>query len=99
MKSDENREMLRKLLYRSLNGAIRKLLGEKGFSEDSIVACAVSGNVYISHSLLGLPLGALARFPFSPPLTDLFFFPDEIPLSMRSSGCIMLFPSDRKSVV
>jgi uncharacterized 2Fe-2S/4Fe-4S cluster protein (DUF4445 family) len=93
IKSDGNRENLRKVLIGSIDKAITDLMISVGAKRENIVACSLSGNVFIIHSLLGKSLKGLAKFPFSPPLTDTLLLPDILPLSVGENGCILLYPS------
>lgn len=91
--SEGSGDNLRKWLVESIEETIRKLRAARGVKKESSVACAISGNVFIMHSLLGRRTDGLARFPFSPPLPDQLLFPDTVPISLHPSGCILLFPS------
>lgn len=92
-KSEGNRDHLRKLLLQSMEKAIEELCRVAGIGRENIVACALSGNVFIINSFLGKSLGALARFPYSPPMKDTLLLADSLPLPMSEKGCVVLFPA------
>lgn len=91
--SERNRENLRKALIGSIDKVIKDLMDSVGVRRENVVACAISGNVFTIHSLLGKSLNGLARFPFSPPLTDTLLLPDSLPLSVSEKGCILIYPA------
>lgn len=93
VKSDGNRENLRKALIASIDRAMADLVARAGAARENVVACALSGNVFIVHSILGKSLEGLSAYPFSPPLTDTLLLSDSIPLSMSAMGCILLYPA------
>jgi uncharacterized 2Fe-2S/4Fe-4S cluster protein (DUF4445 family) len=93
IKSDGNREILRKALFRSIEKSLADLFRFAGVERENVVALTISGNVFIMHSLLGKSMTNLAKFPFSPPLPDTLLLSDSLPLPVHGSGCIILYPA------
>lgn len=86
---------LQGLLVDALNGMLKEMAGSVGLSGGAreVSEVALVGNTAMHHLLLGLPVGQLGVYPFTPALTRGMEFPArEIGLAVSESGYAVTLP-------
>ena len=92
--NEGNLQILQHAIVDCLNTILERLCEAHGIGQSSIVRAVACGNTTMSHLLLGIDPGSLAKAPFTPGYRGVVICrADELDIHIRTDGTITVLPN------